>query len=137
VEGKDKLFIKLDALVNAASLTKGLTKAALRVEKTAREECPSDDGALRASITHAVAADGLSAEVGTPLHYAPYVEFGTGIYASKGDGRKDPWSYQDDEGKWHYTRGMHPNPFLGSALDMNRLKIKKDIAESLKEEISK
>lgn len=52
--------------------------------------------------------------VGTALEYAPYVEFGTGIYSP--DGRKTPWSYEDANGKWHTTRGMPAQPFLRPAL---------------------
>lgn len=44
-------------------------------------------------------------------------ELGTGIYASEGNGRKDPWFYQDDEGKWHKTRGMKPIHFLKRAIE--------------------
>jgi hypothetical protein len=40
--------------------------------------------------------------------HALYLEFGTGIYAENGKGRKDAWSYQDDFGEWHTTRGMRP-----------------------------
>ena len=57
---------------------------------------------------------------------------GTGIYAVNGDGRKDRWSYQDAEGKWHSTIGQKPQPFLERALDNNRDKINKIFEDEIK-----
>lgn len=61
-----------------------------------------------------------------------YVEFGTGIHAEKGDGRKTGWFYVDDKGEGHYTRGNKPHPFLRPALTKNRTKIKEIIAKRLR-----
>lgn len=44
--------------------------------------------------------------------YAEFLEFGTGIYNSRGDGRQTPWKYQDEHGNWHTTRGMAADPFI-------------------------
>lgn len=129
--GKDKILTTLNNYYKRASIEKGLKTAALRVEKSAKEIAPAGDGSLRASITHAIDVGGMSAEIGTPLHYAPYVEYGTGIYAVKGDGRQTPWSYKDDEGNWHSTVGQHAHPFLGKALKKNRKKIKQDIIQAM------
>lgn len=65
-----------------------LTKCALIVEAEAKLKCPVDTGELRQSITHNVYDD--YAEVGTNYEYAPYVEFGTGLFAAKNDGRQTP-----------------------------------------------
>ena len=65
--------------------------------------------------------------------YAPYVEYGTGIFASEGNGRDTPWSYQDDEGNWHTTVGQKPQPFLKTALD----KQKKNVIKIFKETLQK
>lgn len=45
------------------------------VHTSARNSVPVDTGDLKKSITLDV--QGKSATVGTPLHYAPYVEYGT------------------------------------------------------------
>ena len=45
------------------------------------------------------------------------MELGTGIFAEKGNGRKTPWVWQDFNGKWHFTRGMAPRPFLRPAVE--------------------
>ena len=76
-------------------------------------------GNLRNSITHdAVESDhDITIAVGSDVEYAPYVELGTGIYASDGKGRKTPWKYQDHQGKWHTTRGMEARPFLRPAVE--------------------
>lgn len=62
-----------------------LLKAAIRVERMAKRLCPVDTGRLRASITHALESDaqGVLAIVGTDVHYAPYVEFGTSRMAAQ------------------------------------------------------
>jgi HK97 gp10 family phage protein len=76
--------------------------------------------------------EGLEGVVFTPLEYAPYVEFGTGLFAEAGDGRKDvPWMYQDDKGDWHSTSGMKPRPYMRPALDENREEIKRILKEGI------
>lgn len=44
--------------------------------------------------------------------YAEFLEFGTGIYNERGNGRQTPWVWQDRNGEWHTTRGMEPDPFI-------------------------
>lgn len=70
-------------------------------------------GRLRNSISHAVKGDDVY--IGSNLYYAPFVELGTGIYASDGKGRKSPWAYQDSKGVWHNTRGIKPRHMLKKA----------------------
>ena len=108
----DKLNYKLETLANL-DISKALNKACLVVENEAKRLCPVDTGDLRNSITHEV-DDGVGI-VGTNKEYAPYVEYGTGIFAVEGNGRDTPWSYQDDEGNWHTTIGQKPQPFLEPA----------------------
>ena len=108
----DKLNYKLEILANL-DISKALNKACLVVENEAKRLCPVDTGDLRNSITHEV-NDGVGI-VGTNKEYAPYVEYGTGIFAVEGNGRDTPWSYQDDEGNWHTTVGQKPQPFLEPA----------------------
>jgi HK97 gp10 family phage protein len=65
------------------------------------------------------------------LEYAPYVEFGTGLFAENG-GRTDvPWCYQDDEGNWHTTSGMKPQPYMRPALEENRNEIINILKEAI------
>lgn len=77
-----------------------------------------DTGTLANSITHQM-ADSYTVVVGTNTPYAVYVEFGTGIYAENGQGRKTPWAYRDRKGELHWTRGVRPRPFLKTAIQNN------------------
>nr|DAW96689.1 MAG TPA: putative tail component [Bacteriophage sp.] len=120
-EGAEKLIARLDKMSDEAAHKKSLETAALLVERSAREKAPKDTGALRRSIRSKV--EGLEGIIYTPLEYAPYVEYGTGLFA-EGNGRKDvPWNYQDDKGNWHSTSGLKPQPFMRPSLDENREKI--------------
>ena len=130
VQGVDSLINKLKQ-INIQSVNKGLEKSGLLVEGTAKELCPVDDGQLRQSINSKV-IDNKNASIGTNVEYAPYVHQGTGIYAKNGDGRKTPWSYKDEKGEWHTTRGQQPNPFLERALDNERNKIIKIFREEIR-----
>lgn len=79
VEGAKELVVKLEKMADAAKITSGLTKGALLVERAARENCPKGTGELRRSITSKV--EDTTAIIYTPLEYAPYVEYGTGLFA--------------------------------------------------------
>lgn len=120
---------RLEGMVDDAKLAKALGKACALVERSAKQKAPKGNGELRRSITSKVEGDvGI---VYTPLEYAPYVEFGTGIFAESG-GRTDvPWNYKDDEGNWHTTSGMHPQPYMRPALNENREEIKRILKESI------
>lgn len=73
-------------------------------------------GALKESISYVVDMASKTVTVGTALMYAIYVELGTGIFAENGDGRQTPWVWRDQNGKYHFTRGMKPRPFLRPAI---------------------
>lgn len=123
VQGVDKVIETMDKLVSPEAIAEALGKCCALVERTAKELAPKDNGELRRSITSKV--EGNVGIVFTPLEYAPYVEFGTGLFAET-EGRKDvPWCYQDEEGEWHSTSGQKPQPFMRPALDTNRANIKK------------
>ena len=130
-EGLDEVLYKLDKISSNANIEEALGTCCAVVEKSAKQKAPKDTGALRRSITSKV--EGNQGIVFTPLEYAPYVEYGTGLFAESG-GRKDvPWNYQDDEGKWHSTSGQKPQPFMRPALEENKQLIK----QILKEELTK
>lgn len=99
------------------ALSKGLEKACLVVERSAKSNAPVRTGNLRSSITHKVSM--TEGTIGTALDYAPYVEIGTGIYSSMGGGRQGGWKYVDAEGNGHFTMGSRPQPFLKPAVEAN------------------
>lgn len=128
-EGLDDLLELLT--LDQAKVNTALTKACLLVERAAKQKAQvfRDTGELARSITSKVEDD--TGIVFTPLEYAPYVEYGTGLFAEEG-GRTDvPWCYKDDEGNWHTTSGQHPNPYMRPALDENREEIKRILREGL------
>ena len=84
-------------------LQKDIEKAALTLEKNAKQNCPVDTGKLRASITTEVG--NLEAEVGTNVEYALYVEFGTSKQSAQ--------------------------PFMRPALDKAITQLNKDMAKTL------
>lgn len=85
----------------------------------AKASAPTDDSSLKDSIDVTYLKGGLSAYVRVGVHYAIYVEFGTGIYAVKGNGRKTPWVYYSKKLKRYvFTRGMKAQPFWFPALDI-------------------
>jgi len=92
------------------------------IESAAKAKAPVDDGELRDKLDHNVTKKGnqMIGKMGSPLDYAPYVEFGTGEFAENGAGRKGGWSYQDEEGNWHYTKGQKPQPYLRPAFRENK-----------------
>lgn len=128
-EGLDNINRRLDEMQDTDTVYKALGKACALVERTAKMKAPKDNGELRRSITSKV--EGLTGIVFTPLEYAPYVEYGTGLFAETA-GRKDvPWCYQDDEGEWHSTSGQKPQPFMRPALNDNRTEVRKIIKEGI------
>lgn len=129
-DGIEELLVRLDKMSDITKVQDSLSKATLLVEKEAKQNAPKDTGALRRFITSKV--EGLEGTVFTPLEYAPYIEYGTGLFAEAGNGRKKvPWNYKDDEGNWHSTSGMKPQPFMRPALNSNREKIKKILKEGV------
>ena len=74
-------------------------------------------GALKASLKFVVDLAEKTVTVGSDKLYSIYVELGTGIFAEKGNGRPTPWHWKDFNGKWHFTRGMKPRPFLRPAVE--------------------
>ena len=127
IHGLDEILERLDSLTNSSRFEMAIGKACALVERSAKEKAPKGNGELRRSITSKV--EGTTGIVFTALEYAPYVEYGTGLFAENG-GRKDvPWNYQDDKGEWHSTSGQHPQPFMRPALDENREQIKRIISE--------
>ncbi len=125
IKGLDGLLDRLNVLSGAANVEQAIEKACLLVERRAKELAPKGNGDLRRSIKSKVDNEGgnVVGIVYTPLEYAPYVEYGTGLFAEDG-GRTDvPWRYQDDKGEWHTTSGMKPSPYMRPALYESRAKI--------------
>ena len=119
-EGIEEVLDSIDSLADLEELESALGKACAVVEASAKQKAPKDTGALARSITSKI--EDTEGIIFTPLEYAPYVEYGTGLFAEEG-GRNTPWVYKDDKGEWHKTSGQKPQPFMRPALAENREKI--------------
>ena len=134
IEGLEHLNKTLETLLSTENMTQAMGQACAAVEASAKKKAPKDSGALRRSIASKVEAEGgdIQGVVYTALDYAPYVEYGTGLFAES-NGRTDvPWVYQDDEGNWHSTKGQKPQPFLRPALNENRKMVVKILGGGIK-----
>ena len=135
VEGLVEIIETLNKLENTESIVSGIEQGCAAVERDAKKKAPKrNTGELKRSITSKVENEGrqVVGEVFTPLEYAPYVEYGTGLFAEKG-GRKDvPWHYMDEKGEWHSTNGQRPQPFMRPALQENRERILEYIKAGVK-----
>jgi len=83
----------------------------------AKALAPVDDGNLKSSIDVTYAQGGLTAIVRVGAFYAIYLEVGTGIYSTEGNGRKDPWVYYKN-GRYYFTRGIRPQPFWNPSVEV-------------------
>lgn len=123
IDGLPALQRKLERMQNPIAYRAAMNKACRVVEADAKRNVHRVTGNLEASITHEVTVESgqIVGYVGSNLEYAPYEEFGTGIYAEKGNGRQNvPWSYTDpDTGERIWTKGNHPHPYLRPALNNN------------------
>lgn len=95
----------LDALSQRGPrIRQAIELTALDIERTAKERCPVDTGALRASISHAMLSD-TEGEVRVGQDYGAYVNYG--------------------------TRFMAPRPFLTSAVEEARAPFVKRMREAV------
>lgn len=132
IEGLERLVARLEGITD--NMENKMLKAAQFIEGEAREKAPKRTGQLKGSIESKVEKQGntITATVFTPVHYAPYQEFGTGLFATNGNGRKTGWIYEDElTGDTVYTRGNRPHPFLGPALRENKDVVLRMIKEGL------
>ena len=135
IEGVERVIQRLEEAVNTEQYKQAVGRACALVERAAKEKAPKGTGELKRSITSRIEEQSgdIVGVVFTPLEYAPYIEFGTGLFAEEG-GRKDvPWNYQDDEGNWHKTSGMHPRPYMRPALNENREEIVRLLQEGIEQ----
>ena len=134
-EGLDKIIDKIEDFDDVHAMTSAMQDACNIVESAAIDKAPRKTGALRRSIKSKVELTGNSIEgiVYSPLEYAPYQEYGTGLFAENGNGRKTGWAYEDEKtGETIFTRGNRPHPFLRPAVNENKDKIINIIKGALK-----
>jgi hypothetical protein len=106
-----------------------IERSAINIEREAKNACPVDFGILRSSIEKTVDASDagriLSAEVGTNVEYAPFVEFGTGSGVSVPAGQEE--FAMQFKGKTGRKRNYPARPFLFPAWERERPKFVKSM----------
>lgn len=142
VRGADGLIAKLDDMA-AFDVVDALNECGDIIERTAKELCPVDSGQLQGSI-HKQPIEDNTVTVSTNVNYAPYVEYGTGVFNHgdgmywvfvKGSPSQGPTShkrYTLDQAKQivarmrkegldaYYTNGQPPQPYMHPALFNNQ-----------------
>lgn len=108
---------------------KALTECGMVAEGYAKGLAAVDTGALRNSITFKVVDN--ECYIGTNQQYAPYVEFGTGVYYA--GGRKTPWVYKGSDGEFHMTNGQRAQPFLKPAVADHTEEYRQIIEDNLRQ----
>lgn len=107
-----------------------LEEASGELETQVKNNTKVKTGRTRDSWNHKVDDENYKAYVGSNYENAIWEEFGTGIYAQNGNGRKDvPWAYQDEKGKWHRTKGKKPRKALQNAVKDLKPRIEKFFEE--------
>lgn len=135
--GYEDLQQRLDGIpndINNAILHASQEIAEL-MKETATLLVPVDTGALRSSINTDIlpTSNGAEVSLGTNLHYAPYVEFGTGVRGSE-TGR----AYGDHVAAVDYSiehKGQRAQPFIRPALYDNENNIRTILQEHIDKEM--
>lgn len=103
VQFKD-FSVEVNGKINEALIAALYEAAGEVVLQTARNS-RVDTEQTKGSFEYVVDEEKLESTVGSPLENAIWEEFGTGVQALNGDGRKIAWRYQDEKGHWHITTG--------------------------------
>ncbi|QNK86430.1 HK97 gp10 family phage protein [Sporosarcina sp. resist] len=139
IKGLNSLMKKLDRLGGDShkSLKVGIKQANKMVQGEAKGLAPTgDSGLLKNSIKEKVEEKTgiITGKVSTNLHYAPYVEFGTG---QRGEGSPSPPKSPENLNYRQDWAGMDAQPFLYPALKNNKGKVLDTVKEQLKKDIQK
>ena len=128
VDKSKKVKGQLENVTEAA-----LEAALLLVEGRAKLLTTVETGQLRDKLDHNIRGEAgeYVGMVGSPLMYSFYVEFGTGEYAENGAGRKGGWAYKGPDGKFYFTYGQKPQPFLRPAFRKSKKEIEQLVGAKL------
>ena len=162
VEGSDYLMRNLRKLIGKkrSDAIKLMNSTAVDIMADAKREAPSSEGQIRNSISILEKrSDGLGITVGTNVHHAPFIEFGTRQKKTKeykvSNYNKGTWEefvasierwakrkgISNDEGfsaeliaRAIYLNGIDPQPFLTPAFEKHRKLFMKELRRLMKED---
>ena len=124
--------IEVNEKINQAAIT-WLEEARGELEAQTKRNTKVDTGQTKGSWEHVVHESKLEAEVGSRYNNALWEEFGTGIYALNGNGRKTKWVYRNPkDGKFYTTVGKKPRRALWNAYQSLKSTLKKSAREKFK-----
>lgn len=103
------------------------------VEAQTKRNTKVDTGKTKGSWEHIVDAEKMEVQIGSRYKNALWEEFGTGIYALNGDGRKTKWVYRTEDGKFHATVGKKPRRALYRAYESKKNTIIREAKRRFKE----
>lgn len=137
INGLESLMKKLNRLGGDShkSLKVGIKQANKMAQGEAKGLAPTgDSGLLKNSIKEKVEEKNgiITGKVSTNLHYAPYVEFGTG---QRGEGSPSPPKAPENLNYRQDWAGMDAQPFLYPALKNNKGKVVDIVKKQLKKDI--
>ena len=118
VEFKDFTKIVLDKIHETGE--QFLEEVGGEVEAQTKQNTKVDTGKTKGSWEHVVNAEKMEVQIGSRYKNALWEEFGTGIYALNGDGRKTKWVYRTEDGKFHTTVGKKPRRALYRAYNSKK-----------------
>ncbi len=101
------------------------------VKRNSRVDTGKTKNSFRHKVTGSVMVEHYEATIGSSDENAIWEEFGTGEFALNG-GRKGGWSYEDETGVWHHTRGKTPSRAFWNAYNSMKSKLIRKIQNSLK-----
>lgn len=111
-----------------------LEEASGELESQTKRNTKVDTGQTKGSWEHVVHEGKFEAEVGSRYKNALWEEFGTGIYALHGDGRKNKWVYKSPkDGKFYATVGKKPRRAMHNAYQSLKESLKESAREKFKE----
>lgn len=148
IEGIDELVTKLHNL--GADVNKVLPQAGKKgmmlIQAKIQKDAPKEIGNYAASWNTRAEQNGdtWTITTGTNLKAAKsdmplgiYLEYGTGIYAEAGNGRKTPWAYINASGELIFTHGSRPHPHVRPAVDSLGPKVPSVVAAELQKAIAR
>lgn len=102
-----------------------LEEASGEVETQAMRNTRVDTGRTKGSWQHHVDNGNLEATVGSDYENAIWEEFGTGVFAESGGRTNVPWTYKDQKGEWHKTKGKRGTGAFRKAYTTTKPKLMK------------
>lgn len=138
VESYAKANVKASGLIDTGRLINSITHVSKTHAGTSRRYRTDKKGIILADREVQITTDEEDkVTVGSAVSYAPYHEYGTGIYSDSGTGRKTAWRYMTfnrQTGKYEavWTRGTKPKHFLRNAIVNHQEQIKQIIEQYLR-----